>query len=74
MGAEAARPRAALLENPLDPWSYRRLALLSVLGIALAFATMALVNPSGLRPLLLPFLFFRDQRPEMCGNLLGMTG
>jgi tetratricopeptide (TPR) repeat protein len=61
LAAEAAHPRAALFENPLDPWSFRRLALYSALGIALAFGTMALINPSGLRPLLLPFLFFRSQ-------------
>ncbi len=44
----------------LDGWNYRRLLGFGAGGIALPFATMLLVNPSGLKPLILPFLFFRN--------------
>jgi tetratricopeptide (TPR) repeat protein len=44
----------------LDGWNYRRLAAFSAVAIALPFATMALVNPSGVKPLVLPFLFFSN--------------
>jgi tetratricopeptide (TPR) repeat protein len=54
----AARPRWP--GPPLDGWNYRRLLLFSAIAVALPFATMALVNPSGLKPLILPFLFFRN--------------
>ncbi|MBZ0267951.1 hypothetical protein K8I85_07335, partial [bacterium] len=46
--------------TPLDGWNYRRLLGFGSVAIALPFATMALVNPSGLKPLILPFLFFRN--------------
>jgi tetratricopeptide (TPR) repeat protein len=44
----------------LDGWNYRRLAIFAAIGSALPFATMALVNPSGVKPLVLPLLFFRN--------------
>jgi tetratricopeptide (TPR) repeat protein len=44
----------------LDGWNYRRLVLFSLAAIALPFVTMALINPSGLKPLVLPLLFFRN--------------
>jgi tetratricopeptide (TPR) repeat protein len=44
----------------LDGWNLRRLAMFSAISIALPFATMAVVNPSGVKPLVLPFLFFRN--------------
>ena len=43
----------------MEAWSYRRLVIWSAAAIALPFATMALVNPSGLKPLVLPFLFWK---------------
>jgi tetratricopeptide (TPR) repeat protein len=46
--------------TPLDGWNYRRLLGFGAAAIVLPFATMALVNPSGLKPLILPFLFFRN--------------
>jgi len=46
--------------TPLDGWNYRRLVLFSAASAALPAATMALVNPSGLKPLALPFLFYRN--------------
>ncbi|NNE43501.1 MAG: hypothetical protein HKN12_04780, partial [Gemmatimonadetes bacterium] len=45
----------------IGPAAFRRLGLFSAVAVALPFATMALVNPSGLKPLILPFLFFRNQ-------------
>jgi tetratricopeptide (TPR) repeat protein len=46
---------------PVDGWNYRRLVLFSLIAVALPFATMALVNPSGVKPLVLPLLFFRNR-------------
>lgn len=47
--------------DPLDGWNYRRLVIFSAIAIALPYATMALVNPSGVKPLLLPFLFISNE-------------
>jgi tetratricopeptide (TPR) repeat protein len=47
--------------EPLDGWNFRRLAIFSAVASALPFATMALVNPSGVKPLVLPLLFFQNQ-------------
>ncbi|MFN8177268.1 MAG: tetratricopeptide repeat protein [bacterium] len=47
--------------TPLDGWNYRRLALFSAVAIALPIATVALINPSGVKPLALPFLFYQNQ-------------
>ncbi|HMB68116.1 MAG TPA: hypothetical protein VKU85_02355 [bacterium] len=58
-----ARGRTASAAFPgeaLDGWNYRRLALFSLVAVALPFVTMALVNPSGVKPLVLPFLFFKN--------------
>jgi tetratricopeptide (TPR) repeat protein len=44
----------------LDGWNYRRLVLFSAGAAALPYATMALVNPSGVKPLILPLLFWRS--------------
>jgi tetratricopeptide (TPR) repeat protein len=49
--------RSQFFADPLDGWNYRRLAMFSALAIALPYVTMAIVNPSGVKPLLLPFLF-----------------
>ena len=46
--------------TPLDGWNYRRLVLFSLAALATAIATMALINPSGVKPLALPFLFYRN--------------
>ena len=60
-GAAGRRPgRARWPGPPLDGWNYRRLIAFSAIAVVLPFATMALVNPSGLKPLVLPFLFFRN--------------
>lgn len=42
----------------LDGWNYRRLVLFSIAAVGLALGTMALVNPSGIRPLFLPLQFY----------------
>jgi len=52
---------SAFFADPLDGWNYRRLALFSAIAIALPYATMAIVNPSGVKPLLLPFLFISNE-------------
>ncbi len=44
--------------SPLDGWNYRRIVLFSLAAVVLALGTMALVNPSGIKPLLLPFRFY----------------
>jgi tetratricopeptide (TPR) repeat protein len=41
----------------LDGWNLRRVVLFSGAAVVAAFGTLALVNPSGLKPLLLPILF-----------------
>ncbi len=46
--------------HPIDGWNYRRLLFFSAAAIALPFATMAIVNPSGLKPLILPVLFLKN--------------
>ncbi|MDP6529885.1 MAG: hypothetical protein QGI43_09380 [Gemmatimonadota bacterium] len=43
-----------------DDARFRPLLLYSAIAAALPFATMALINPSGLKPLVLPFLFFTN--------------
>jgi Flp pilus assembly protein TadD len=45
---------------PLDGWNYRRLVGFGAAGIVLPFVSMAMINPSGLKPLILPFLIFRN--------------
>jgi hypothetical protein len=47
--------------TPLDGWNYRRLVVYSLLAVLLPMATMVLVNPSGLKPLTLPFVFYGNQ-------------
>lgn len=44
----------------LDGWNYRNLVLFSALAIALPYVTMALINPSGVKPLLLPLMFWQS--------------
>ncbi len=56
-GREPSRRPYDFFADPLDGWNYRRLAFFSAIAIALPYASMALVNPSGSKPLLLPFLF-----------------
>ncbi len=46
--------------SPLDGWNYRRIVLFSAAAVALALGTMALINPSGIKPLALPFLFYES--------------
>jgi len=45
----------------LDGWNYRRLVLFSAIAIVLPFVTVGLVSPAGLKPLVLPFLFFQNE-------------
>jgi tetratricopeptide (TPR) repeat protein len=45
----------------LDGWNYRRLVIFSAIAIVLPFVTMAIVSPAGVKPLLLPFLFFQNE-------------
>jgi tetratricopeptide (TPR) repeat protein len=47
--------------SPLDGWNYRRLVLFSLAAVALPAATMAAINPSGIRPLVLPLVFWENQ-------------
>jgi len=54
--------------SALDGWDYRRLLMFSAIAAVLPFATMALVNPSGVKPLLLPVLFFRDAAAHPISN------
>ncbi len=56
-----AAPRFAFLADPLDGWNYRRLVMFSAIAIALPYLTMAIVNPSGVKPLFLPFLFITNE-------------
>ncbi len=57
----SGRARFDFLADPLDGWNYRRLALFSAIAVALPPLTMAIVNPSGVKPLLLPFLFITNE-------------
>jgi tetratricopeptide (TPR) repeat protein len=45
----------------LDGWNYRRLVIFSAIAIVLPFVTVALVSPAGVKPLVLPFLFFQNE-------------
>jgi len=60
-GKSRRAPEYQFFADPLDGWNYRRLALFSLAAIALPYVTMAIVNPSGVKPLLLPFLFISNQ-------------
>lgn len=53
--------RSHFFSDPLDGWNYRRLVMFSLLAIALPYVTMAILNPSGVKPLFLPFLFISNQ-------------
>jgi tetratricopeptide (TPR) repeat protein len=45
----------------LDGWNYRRLVLFSAIATVLPFVSVGLVSPAGVRPLLLPFVFFGNR-------------
>lgn len=47
--------------SPLDGWNYRHLVFFSALAVVVPIATMLLVNPSGVKPLTLPLLFYRNE-------------